>query len=100
MSAVIGRARVTILFEHTFSIKEKRGETRSICKRVQSKFNAGIAEIEDLDDMRAGTLGIVVVSNAGPHANQMLSAIIAFIEHSLDLGILGDVHTELISFDG
>lgn len=100
MSAVIGRARVTILFEETFSIKDKRGEMRSICKRTQNKFNAGIAEIEDLDDMRTGTLGIVVVSNAGPHANQMLSGIITFIEESLDLSVLGDVHTELISFDG
>lgn len=100
MSAVIGRARVTILFEQTFSIKDKRNEIRSICKRAQNQFNAGVAEIEDLDDMRIGTLGIVVVSNAGPHAQQMLSAIIAFIERSLDLGILGDVHTELISFGG
>ena len=100
MSAVIGRARVTILFEHTFSLKDKRGEMRSICKRVQNKFNAAIAEIEDLDDMRAGTVGIVVVSTAGPHANQMLSSIIGFIEQALDLGIVGDVQTELISFDG
>ncbi len=100
MSAVIGRARVTILFEQTFSIKDKRNEIRSLCKRVQNQFNAGIAEIEDLDDMRAGTIGIVVVSNAGPHASQMLNTIITFIERSLDLGILGDVHTELISFDG
>ncbi len=100
MSAVIGRARVTILFAESFSIKDKRNELRSISKRVRNKFNAGIAEIEDLDDMRAGTLGIVVVSNAGPHASQMLNTIISFIEHSVDLGMLGDVHTELIGFDG
>jgi hypothetical protein len=100
MSAVIGRARVTILFEESFTIKDKRNELRSISKRVRNQFNAAIAEIEDLDDMRTGTLGIVVVSNAGPHASQMLSTVISFIERSLDLGILGDVHTELIGFDG
>ena len=100
MSAVIGRARVTIHFEESFTIKDKRNELRSISKRVRNQFNAAIAEIEDLDDMRTGTLGIVVVSNAGPHASQMLSTVISFIERSLDLGILGDVHTELIGFDG
>ncbi len=100
MTAVIGRARVTIHFAEAFSIKDKRNELRSISKRVRNQFNAGIAEIEDLDDMRTGTLGIVVVSNAGPHANQMLSTIVSFIERSLDLGMLGDVHTELIGFDG
>lgn len=100
MSAVIGRARVTILFAEAFTIKDKRNELRSISKRVRNQFNAAIAEIEDLDDMRTGTLGIVVVSNAGPHASQMLSTVISFIERSLDLGILGDVDTELFGFDG
>lgn len=100
MSAIIGRSRVTIRFERTFSIKEKRGEIRSICRRAQNQFNAGIAEIEDLDDMRCGTLGVVVVSNSGPHAHQMLGTIVDFIERSLDIGILADIQTELFSFDG
>ena len=100
MSATIGRARVTILFEATFSIKEKRGEIRSLSKRVQNQFNAAIAEIETLNDMRTGTLGVVVVSNDASHANVMLSNVIDFIERSLDLGVLGDIETELFPFDG
>jgi uncharacterized protein len=100
MSATIGRARITILFESTFSIKEKRGEISSIVKRVRNQFNAAIAEIETMDDMRTGTLGLVVLSNNASHANSMLSTIVAFIERSLDLGHLGDVEIELFSFDG
>ncbi len=100
MSVTIGRARVTILFEATFSIKEKRGEIKSLSKRVQNRFNAAIAEIETLNDMRVGTLGVVVVSNDASHANSMLSTIVEFIERSLDLGILGDVEIELFPFDG
>jgi len=100
MSVTIGRARITILFESTFSIKEKRGEIKSLTKRVQNKFNAAIAEIETLDDMRTGTLGVVVVSNSAPHANAMLSTIAEFIERSLDLGYLGEVEIELFGFDG
>jgi len=100
VSATIGSLRVTILFEETFSIKDKRREMRSICQRVQNQFNAAIAEIEDMDDMRAGTLGVVVVSNSAPHANQMLSRVEAFIERTLDIGTPGDSHIELIPFDG
>lgn len=100
MSATIGRARVTILFESTFSIKEKRGEMKSISKRVQNQYNAAIAEIETLNDMRTGTLGVVVVSNDASHANSMLSNIAGFIDRTLDLGVLGDVEIELIPFDG
>lgn len=100
MTATIGSLRVTILFEATFSIKDKRREIKSICQRVQNQFNAAIAEIEDLDDMRVGTLGVVVVSNSAPHANQMLNRVESFIERSLDYGTLGDSHIELVGFDG
>ncbi len=99
MSVTIGRARVTILFEATFSLKEKRGEISSLTKRVSNRFNAAIAEIETLDDVRTGTLGIVVVSNNANHASQMLHSIAGFIERQLDLGYLGEVEIELIPFD-
>ena len=99
MSVIIGRARVTLLFESTFSLKEKRGEMTSLSKRVRNRFNAAIAEIETLDDMRMGTFGIVVVSNSAGHANQMLSTIVEFMERSLDLSYLGDVEIELLPFD-
>lgn len=99
MSATIGRARVTLLFEATFSLKEKRGEMASLSKRVQNRFNCAIAEIETMGDMREGTFGVAVVSNDATHANQMLSTIVAFIERSLDLSYLGDVEIELIPFD-
>lgn len=98
MSATIGAARVTIYLEASFSLKDKRREVRSICQRVQNQFNAAVAEIEDLDDMRAATLGIVVLSNDGRHAEQMLATIIAFVEERLDLGVLGEIETELIPY--
>lgn len=100
MSALIGRSRLTIRFELTFSLKDKRREVKSITQRVRNQFNAGIAEIEDLDDMRIATLGVVVVSNSGPHVDQMLSSIGGFIERSLDIGILEDIETEIFPFDG
>ncbi len=99
MSVTIGRARVTILFETTFSLKDKRGEIASLTKRVANRFNAGVAEIETLNDIRTGTLGIVVVSNDANHASQMLQSIAGFIERNLDLGYLGEVEIELIPFD-
>jgi len=100
VSVTIGRARVTLLFESTFSIKEKRGEMKSVIRRAQNQFNAAIAEIETLDDLRTGTLGVVVLSTDASHANAMLSDIVAAIERSLDISYLGDVEIELFGFDG
>lgn len=98
MSATIGKARLTLYFEDTFSLKHKRAEVKRVTTRLRNQFNAGVAEIEDLDDMRAATLGIVVVSTSAAHASQMLNTIIEATERLLDTSTLGDVETEMIPF--
>lgn len=98
MSATIGKARITLYFEATFSMKEKRSEVKRITSRVHNRFNVAIAEIEDLDDMRVATLGMTVVSTSAPHADQMLETIIRAIENLLDISVLGDIETEMIPF--
>jgi uncharacterized protein len=98
MSATIGKARVTLYLEATFSLKEKRGEVKSIIRRIQNQFNVAIAEIEDLDDIRTATLGVVVISTSTPHADQMLETIVNAIERLLDISVLGEIETEMIPF--
>jgi len=92
----IGAARVTVYLPEAISLKEKRGVIKSVIARARNKFNAGIAEVEDLDDMRVATIGIVCVSNNGGHADEMLQAVIGFIERNVAFGTLGEVETELI----
>lgn len=98
MSATIGKARLTLYFEDTFSLKDKRGEVKSVIRRVQNQFNVAIAEIEDLDDVRTATLGLAVISTSTPHADQMLQTIIAAVERLLDISVLGEIETEMIPF--
>lgn len=96
MASIIGVAHVSIYLDESFSLKDKRQVVRSISAKVRNQFNAGIAEVEDLDDMRVATLGIVCISNEAAHAQEMLSTIIAFIERNLELGAVGEIETELI----
>lgn len=96
MSATIGLALLTLHLEETFSLKDKRREVRSICQRVQNQFNAAIAEVADLDDIRLATLAVTVVSNDARHAERMLATITAFVDRRLDLATLGETTTELI----
>lgn len=63
MATTIGVARLTLYLDDSFSLKDKRHVVRSITQKVRSKFNVGIAEVSDLNDMRVGTLAIVCVSN-------------------------------------
>lgn len=96
MASTIGVAHISIYLDESFSLKDKRQVVRSITARVRNQFNAGIAEVEDLDDMRVATLGIVCISNEASHANEMLATIIAFIERNLEFGAIGEIETELI----
>lgn len=98
MTMTIGVARVTLLFDETRSLKDKRQVVRSITKRIQNQFNVAIAEVEDLDDIRMATLGLTCVSNSAPLADEMLAKAIAFIERNVEMGVLGEVETELIPF--
>lgn len=99
MTVWIGRARLTLYLEGAQSLKDKRSEVKSLIHRLQRRFNAAVAEIEDLDDMRVATIGIVVLSTSAPHADQMLATILNAAEGMLDLAVPGEVDTELLPFD-
>jgi uncharacterized protein YlxP (DUF503 family) len=98
MTMTVGVARISLYLQGTFSLKDKRQTVRSITQRVRNQFNAGIAEVEALDDWRVATLGIVVVSNDANHTQEMLQTVIDFIERRVELGVLGEVETELIPY--
>lgn len=98
MAMTVGVARVSLYLEETFSLKDKRQVVRSITQKVRNQFNAAIAEVADLDDPRVATIAIVTVSNAAPHAQEMLQTVIDFIERRVELGVMGEVETELIPY--
>ena len=96
MAITIGAARIGLYLAGGVSLKEKRKVVRSLTQRVRDRFNVGIAEVEDLDDLRVATLAVVCVSNSAPHADEMLATVIAFVERSVEVGVLAEIQTELI----
>jgi len=98
MATTIGVARVTLYLEGSFSLKDKRHVVRSLTKKVRDRFNVGIAEVEDLNDMRVATLAVVCVSNSAPHVDEMLANVVRFIEVRVEMGVLGEIETELIPY--
>jgi len=98
MSASIGVAQVTLYLEGSMSLKDKRRTVKSLTTRIRSTFNVGIAEVADLDDMRIATLAVVCVSNSSPHVDEMLAKVITFIERNVEMGVVGEVATEVIPY--
>lgn len=78
------------------TLKEKRTIVKSVVERVRNRFNASVAEVEDLDAVGLATIAAAVISNDSRHADEQAQAIAAAIEDwRLDAELL-DVSVELI----
>ncbi len=93
----VGALRVKLCLPENGSLKGKRKVVKSICGRVENKFNVSIAEIDDLDHWKLATLGVVCVSNDGRHANEILSRVMNFIEASRGDAELLDYEIEILN---
>lgn len=98
MAASIGVGMITLYLEGTTSLKEKRSVVRSLTTRLRSKFNVSVSEIADLNDMRMATIAVVCVSNNHAHVQEMLAKAINFVERNVEMGVMGEVETEIIPY--
>ncbi len=93
----VGVLRVRLRLPENGSLKGKRKVVKSICGRVESKFNVSIAEIDDHDYWQVATLGVVCVSNDGRHTNEILSRVVNFIELSRGDSEFMDYEIEILN---
>ena len=93
----VGTCIVKLRLAENDSLKGKRQVSRSIIERVKNKFNVSIAEVEGQDHWRTLTLGISCVSNSAPHANEILSKVVNFIENNRFDAELVDYQIEILN---
>lgn len=80
MTLIIGTCSITLIMYDPNSLKEKRQIIKSLIGRIQSRFNASVAEVDMHDKWRSAVIGFACVSTTSKHANQMINNIIKFIE--------------------
>jgi uncharacterized protein YlxP (DUF503 family) len=96
---VVGVCSVTFSLPGNASLKGKRSIVRRIVERTKAKFNASVAEVEDMDVHRRAVIGVAVVSNDARHANSMLDTISAFMA-GLTEAVLTDRSLEILHVAG
>ncbi|MFN8617529.1 MAG: DUF503 family protein [Dehalococcoidia bacterium] len=78
------------------TLKEKRTIVKSVVERLRNRFNASVAELDDLDSAGVATIGAAVLSNDARHADEQAQAIVAAVEGwRLDAELI-DLEVELI----
>jgi uncharacterized protein len=92
---VVGVLRIRLRLQ-AGSLKEKRTVVKSVVERVRGRFNAAVAEVDDLDTWDLATIGVVCISNEARHADRELQTIARQIEGwRLDAEVL-EIATEII----
>jgi uncharacterized protein YlxP (DUF503 family) len=79
-NAIIGLCTLDLYLPGVSSLKEKRSILQSLLKRLQNTFNASVAEVDYQDVWQSAQIAVAVVTNATPHADQMVSSILKWIE--------------------
>ncbi len=70
---------------------------KSVVERLRNRFNASVAEVDDLDAVGLATIAAAVLSNDSRHADEQAQAIAAAVEDwRIDAELL-DVEIELIA---
>lgn len=93
----VGILRLTLHLPENHSLKEKRRAVKSLLEKVHRRFNVAAVEVGDHERWQVASLAIGCISTEAPHAQQVLAAALAFIQHERpDLPLL-DYETELIA---
>ena len=92
----VGIARLVLHLPDSGSLKSKRQVVSGLLRRVRAEFQVSAAEVGELDRWQLAELAVATVSNSGAHAEQVLAAVLAYIESHSDGARITDVSTQLV----
>jgi uncharacterized protein YlxP (DUF503 family) len=95
-TVAIGIARVVLHLPDSGSLKSKRRVVSGLLRRVRSEFQVSAAEVGELDRWQLAELAVATVSGDGRHADEVLAAVLRYIESHSDGARITDVSTELV----
>lgn len=92
---IIGTVKIKFYTPWVHSLKEKRMIVKSICTKVQNKFNVSIAEVDEQDTHQTIVLGLACVAGDMNLANSIIDKVLNFIEQSTE-AMVTNVEREMI----
>ncbi len=85
---IIGVLELRLSIYEARSLKDKRRVIKSLKDRVRNSFNVSIAEVDYNDVMRSALLGVAVVTNEKPFAEEVLSKVVDFVRRVPQLSLV------------
>ena len=91
----IGICRIELYLPECGSLKQKRSVLKSLCARIQNKFNVSVSELSDNDLWQKALLGVAVIANESKYANQVLSSVVDLVRSDAHL-VMMDYTMEML----
>ena len=92
----LGVARVVLHLPDSGSLKSKRQVVSGLLRRVRTEFQVSAAEVGELDRWQLAELAIATVSNNSRHSEEVLAAVLSYIESHCEGARVTDISTELV----
>jgi uncharacterized protein YlxP (DUF503 family) len=96
---IVGTMLLRLSLPGSTSLKDKRQVVKSLTARLRNEFGVAAAEVGALQSWHTAELGIACVSNQGSHAEQVLDAVLRYVEETRpDLEAIGIVRDTFAPF--
>jgi len=96
----VGVLIIKLRLPENASLKGKRQVVKSVIARINNRFKAAAAEVEDNDLWQLATIGVSVIGNDRRQINEVLSRIMDFVnESTFDLEVM-EYKIEMVSIKG
>ncbi len=94
----MGVLRIELRLPETSSLKGKRQLLKPVIVQLRNRFNVSVAEVAGNDLWQRAVLGVVLVSNDGRHADEVLAKALNFVTGGrFDVEVVNS-EIEIISF--
>ncbi len=78
---IIGVCVIKLYLPAAHSLKEKRGQLKSLLARLPREFNLAVAEVDDHDRWQSAQIALVTVSNDIGRTQALLEKAVRWIDH-------------------
>lgn len=95
-SVAIGLARVVLHLPDSGSLKSKRQVVSGLLRRLRTEFKVAAAEVGERDRWQLAEIAVACVSAEGRHADEVLAAVLSYVESHADGARITDVSTEIM----
>ena len=85
--------KLSLQIPDAHSLKDKRRQIKSLKDRLSSRFNASVAEIDELDNWQQAVVGVCLISNERSYLNKQYSLVETMVLEYTDLELI-NIHRE------